>query len=123
MPNMFRYITDLLLIEKITRCYLRRRKEVARFSMMLFHRVVGRVVRHRVRSAPSPAHAADGGEPVDQLLQRRELLLLDQIKLLKENKREKWYFKSPDKSKRNYINRDYFEDYFGSRIKKIRLLK
>jgi hypothetical protein len=52
--------------------------------MMLFHRAVGRVVRrHRVCPAPSSAHAADGGEPVDQLLQRRQLLLLDQIKLLK----------------------------------------
>jgi hypothetical protein len=43
--------------------------------MVVFHSGVG----HGVRSGG----AADGGKPVDQLLQRSQLLLLDQIELLK----------------------------------------
>jgi len=51
--------------------------------MVVFHGGVG-----RMRVAAAAAHSSDGGEPVDQLLQWSQLLLLDQIKFLKrKNKR------------------------------------
>ena len=43
-------------------------------SVVAFHSGIG----HRGRGA------ADGRQPVDQLLQRRQLLLLDQIEFLKD---------------------------------------